>query len=678
MASTRPRPNPLSPAAAEALSQTVVRDESGLPRVVYHGTRTRFRRFGKASPNSLYGPGFYFTESLEEARMYSRMPVRMQGERISGSEPHVLKRYLDIRRPFDVEGTPRAADVESAFEMARQRGVRIAEYRAHEYREKAHKLYELLAEIHGGDKAAVNRWLQAQGYDALRYRMGYRGQPLTHWVAFSPEQIQIPGQVVSRPPVTPVTAEIATNPVLQKRGLQQIHVNLEGKIGQFLKRVMRLPFKRHSVADPMEASVQAFRMFRAGWQQFLSAKTVHSDSETAALTAYKGFGFRSINTALRAQSPVNLEAAAVVNTLDELTHAGTVEKGFSVFRGFHPFGVLKEPGSLVGREFTDLGFASTSLNPYVASEQFARSKDSFVAEIRLKRGQRGFYLASHQTWAQGDKEAEFLLPRGTRFRVLEELPRESAYGPRRLVLEAITPEHRPTPLQAAKHVAQEVRPSAGGAAAAAKTIAGRGTLNELHQNLESKTGQNFLRRMVGSVFKKHSRVDPLGAALQAQTMALVPYQPAAEAAGEQAKVGEYLGAAVGEEAERLRNMKSAADRVEHAAAQASRNFKFKFTPNWAYFGILGAVLVPFSIGAYAIQSHKRHQAESRMHPSTLQAIRDQIDRGRQEHTTTEFSTRTTPPAAPRGSTHIQISDAPLNLREVESAIAHHMTYGYAY
>lgn len=263
--------------------------------------------------------------------------------------------------------------------------------------------------------------------------------------------------------------------------------------------------------DPMERAVQAFKQFRVGWQGFLSAKSVYSDTETAALTAYKGFGFQSINTALRQQATLAAEGAGVVNTLDELTHTSTVQKEFSVYRGFKSFRNLS-----VGEEFADAGFVSTSANPFVA-ETFAQGREDILAEIRVGKGARGFYMASHPVWGQGDREAEFLLPRGTRFKVLEELPKESAHGPRRLVLEAITPGNRPSPVPNAKPPVLSTAGKGAQIAQNTKTaaaVAAKQTLSETHVNLESKVG-GFLKKAMGLPFLKKSRVDTIAATVQA-------------------------------------------------------------------------------------------------------------------------------------------------------------------
>lgn len=52
-----------------------------------------------------------------------------------------------------------------------------------------------------------------------------------------------------RLPVPAATAAEAATPALLKDGLQQIHVNLESRTGQALKRVLKLPFRRHSRLD---------------------------------------------------------------------------------------------------------------------------------------------------------------------------------------------------------------------------------------------------------------------------------------------------------------------------------------------------------------------------------------------------------------------------------------------
>ena len=51
-----------------------------------------------------------------------------------------------------------------------------------------------------------------------------------------------------------VDVKTASQPANLKSGIQQIHTNLESKTGKFLKKVMKLPFKKHSRLDPMKAA----------------------------------------------------------------------------------------------------------------------------------------------------------------------------------------------------------------------------------------------------------------------------------------------------------------------------------------------------------------------------------------------------------------------------------------
>lgn len=94
----------------------------------------------------------------------------------------------------------------------------------------------------------------------------------------------------------------------------------------------------------------------------------------------------------------------------------TVWRGVDRGAGIH----LKSPG----QEFMDHGFTGTSLRPEIA-EDFAGEHHGgpldgrrILARIHVPAGTKGHYLESDKSMAEDFQEHEFLLHRGTRFRVM--------------------------------------------------------------------------------------------------------------------------------------------------------------------------------------------------------------------------------------------------------------------
>jgi GNAT superfamily N-acetyltransferase len=97
---------PSAPARGEAFKSwfkdSKVVDEKGAPRVVYHGSNySGFDTFQKElqDPNSLYGPGFYFTEDASIASSYTEKDARLAEKK--GESPGVYPVYLSIQSPLD-------------------------------------------------------------------------------------------------------------------------------------------------------------------------------------------------------------------------------------------------------------------------------------------------------------------------------------------------------------------------------------------------------------------------------------------------------------------------------------------------------------------------------------------------------------------------------------------------
>ena len=112
-------------------------------------------------------------------------------------------------------------------------------------------------------------------------------------------------------------------------------------------------------------------------------------------------------------------ARNTISRLDEFIAARTLKKDVALFRGASlPSKVVAAltPGSL----FVDNGFTSTALDKMTASN-FARNDkkkklEGVLFHIRSYAGQSAAYMAPH---SEHEDEQEFLLPRGTKFRVVE-------------------------------------------------------------------------------------------------------------------------------------------------------------------------------------------------------------------------------------------------------------------
>ncbi len=74
-----------------------------------------------------------------------------------------------------------------------------------------------------------------------------------------------------------------------------------------------------------------------------------------------------------------------------------------------------DPQSLVGAELGDKGFCSTTLDSKVAEEMYGLAE--VVVEISLPKGTKGAYLGEGVRDDSVEDQKEFLLPRGSKFKI---------------------------------------------------------------------------------------------------------------------------------------------------------------------------------------------------------------------------------------------------------------------
>lgn len=120
-----------------------------------------------------------------------------------------------------------------------------------------------------------------------------------------------------------------------------------------------------------------------------------------------------------------------IHNLDHVTSNKTTE-GHTVYRGGHPGDRTKFP---IGHEFTDHGYSSTSFRKSVASG-FAKNHKTHngvhkehIHVLHLKPGTKGHYFDVHgeDSDHSNHEEKEFVLHRGTRFKVTHHSEDENAH-----------------------------------------------------------------------------------------------------------------------------------------------------------------------------------------------------------------------------------------------------------
>ena len=176
----------LSPEQQEFFKDSVVRDENGNLKVMYHGTsrggHTMFDPYGKAK-YGLFGLGSYFTDSKEVAQSYTK-----KGK---GTSPQVYETYLNITNPMDMDAAADPKQWQNAFPEAHfpESGTNEQFYRAMEeyFEDNEYVRWE-------AEEAAMDA-IMGMGYDGITHIGGGRfnkADDTRHrvYIAFQPEQIK--------------------------------------------------------------------------------------------------------------------------------------------------------------------------------------------------------------------------------------------------------------------------------------------------------------------------------------------------------------------------------------------------------------------------------------------------------------------------------------------------------
>lgn len=152
----------------------------------------------------------------------------------------------------------------------------------------------------------------------------------------------------------------------------------------------------------------------------------NSSIESAkALEIYTSDKYKEVNNTLR-DGTLNPQSSGVTDidiTVDDLDRligqsnktSATVE----VFRGIKGTNSLSD--LKVGQGFTDKAYTSTTLDPRLALTSFSSPRSGKILRITVPKGTKGIYVpdwfGAKDERAQTKKEQEFILPRGSSFRV---------------------------------------------------------------------------------------------------------------------------------------------------------------------------------------------------------------------------------------------------------------------
>jgi ADP-ribosyltransferase exoenzyme len=174
------------------------------------------------------------------------------------------------------------------------------------------------------------------------------------------------------------------------------------------------------------------RAYAADWQKSLTA------SEKDSFEYYQSTGYRSVNAGLRYGDKLDKDDKDTIADLDKTLAKTSVDRNLITYRGFSSQEIIDNFDRLRGTIFPDKGFVSTSLDREIGDKfaRWAREDEQIpiIAEIRVPKGSRGAYMGGLLKLS----EAELLLPRDTKFRVIDTKIDSDEIGEiRRLVLEVI-------------------------------------------------------------------------------------------------------------------------------------------------------------------------------------------------------------------------------------------------
>lgn len=131
---------------------------------------------------------------------------------------------------------------------------------------------------------------------------------------------------------------------------------------------------------------------------------------------YSEMGYETVNLGLRGGDTSGLSAVDVriINNLDESINGSTMKDDAVVYRGLSSARADKLE-AMIGQDYKDAAFVSTSKNPDIALGFSSEGEDNIVLAITVPAGNNALDMTSEKSTFSHEKEV--LLPRGSSFRI---------------------------------------------------------------------------------------------------------------------------------------------------------------------------------------------------------------------------------------------------------------------
>ncbi|MGQ0559994.1 MAG: ADP-ribosyltransferase [Sphingosinicella sp.] len=142
-----------------------------------------------------------------------------------------------------------------------------------------------------------------------------------------------------------------------------------------------------------------------------------SDDEIAAVRAYAGLQYRMIDGCLRGDKPCPDAVLEQIRLLDSAVAKSQLKSDVVLFRGVDGDAAdsIRAGGTAIGSILCDPAFMSTTTNPEKAALFSTFPPGGIMYKISALKGMSALPMASYSNYP---KEQEFLLPRGTKLKVL--------------------------------------------------------------------------------------------------------------------------------------------------------------------------------------------------------------------------------------------------------------------
>jgi hypothetical protein len=191
-------------------------------------------------------------------------------------------------------------------------------------------------------------------------------------------------------------------------------------------------------ADPWKGRPEPFAssgsIDRWGEKNYGPTARSMSRDEQKAVDDYKSIAYEGLNKHLRDGGDPNsskLTSTAwakgqpidfMTSHLDAVLGKTPTDRDLIVFRGANSHKLVDQVKDNVGGTFTDKAYLSTSPSKDVAKQFMAQVSSSrqpkLMWEIHVPKGSRGAYVSTNDKGSD-ENEQEFLLPRDSKFRILE-------------------------------------------------------------------------------------------------------------------------------------------------------------------------------------------------------------------------------------------------------------------